>query len=721
MKEDRACRRHIVLLGVGHTNAHIVRMWAMRPLPDTDLTCVSDSGVATYSGFLPAVLAGQIPPEAMEIDLVRLCAAVGARLITDRVTGLDRNSRQLLFDNRPPVPWDVLSIGIGSVPVMPPSGADSSSLVTIKPMRTFPDRLRATVERCGPNADRLEVVVVGGGAAGVEVSQCLPPQLKLLTSADCHITLINRNGELLPGCSPRLVRRVRRSLQRRGQTIRDNATVTAVSERQVVLDDGTELPADLVIWATTAAPPPLLAELDLPKDDRGFLLTRDTLQSTDGDPVFAVGDTGSIAGLDVPRAGVYAVRQGPVLWENLQRKLNGQPLVPYRPQTSFLKLLNLGDGRAAGEWHGVSFEGRWVMRLKQRIDQKFMDMYQQLPDQMQMPDDLPCRGCGCKLAGDSLADALDDSAPRDDATVLPLNAVSEAGEAQQSVLVTTDFFSSPFTDAWLTGRVAAVHAASDLYAMGAQPFAAEAIVVLPDGDVATQQRMLSDFQAGAAREFDAMGVAITGGHTITGPRFEVGFTVLGRATTDRLLNKQGLVAGDQLYLTSPLGSGVLMAALMRGQCRHADYQNLIETMLTGNQAAADIAVKSGLRCGTDVTGFGLLGHLQEMLTDDVRVILKADGIPLLPGAREAVTQGIASSLLPANRCFLKGVDCAEGILRDLLLDPQTCGGLLLAVSPSVKDYFLQQFADRGLSAPAAIGTVEAAVDDAPRITVQCAL
>ena len=358
------------------------------------------------------------------------------------------------------------------------------------------------------------------------------------------------------------------------------------------------------------------------------------------------------------------------------------------------------------------------MRLKQRIDQKFMDMYQQLPDSMAMPDDMPCRGCGCKLGGDALSAALRDDVERDDAALVTLPASGGNDTTAGSMLVTTDFFSSPFRDAWLTGRVAAIHAASDLYAMGASPFAAEAIVVLPDGDRETQRQMLSDFEAGADRDFERMGARITGGHTITGPRFEVGFTVLGQSTGPALIRKQGLVAGDRLFLTKPLGSGVLMAALMRGQCRRGDYETMIDAMLHGHQTAASIAVGCDVVCGTDVTGFGLLGHLQEMLTDDVQVQLNAEAIPVLPGTLEAVEQGIASTLLPSNRSYLDGVNCSNSTLQDLLLDPQTCGGLLLAVPMARADDFCEQFSVRGESLPAEIGVVEVATADGSRISVR---
>ncbi len=717
MKPDRACRRHIVLLGIGHTNAHVVRMWAMNPLPDTDLTCVSDSGVATYSGFLPAVLAGQLPPDAMELDLVRLCAAAGARLITDHVTGLDRRKNLLLFSERPPIPYDVLSIGIGSVPHIPVAGADAPSLVAIKPMRSFIDRLTTAIERCSNSHRPLQIVVVGGGAAGVEVAQCLPARLMSITSAKIHITLVNRNKQLLPGCSSGTIRRVQRKIEQLSHTILNDCSVDQIEEDRVTLNDGETLPADVVVWATGATAPSLLSTFDLPKDDRGFLLTDNTLRSTSGGSIFAVGDTGTIQNEDLPKAGVYAVRQGPILWDNIQRTLNGRSLVPYEPQRSFLKLLNMGDGTAIGEWRAISFSGRWVMRLKQRIDQRFMEMYQRLPDMMAMPDDMPCRGCGCKLSGDVLEAALgaDNATARDDATVIK---VGDAGASEDDILVTTDFFSAPFPDAWLTGRVAAIHSASDLHAMGATPFAAEAIVVLPEGDEATQQKLLKDFQAGATLEFERMGATITGGHTITGPRWEIGFSVFGRTRSRQLIRKQGLNAGDHLFLTKPLGSGVLMAALMRGHCRHADYQSMIELMLSGNQQVAEIAVDCGMTTGTDITGFGLLGHLQEMLTDDVQVLLQLDSVPLMPGARDAMEQGIASSLLPANRCWLQNVRNEQSECLDLLLDPQTSGGLLLAVPAAKTDDFLRRFADGGLAEPADIAVVKSAKSGAPTVIVQ---
>src|SRR4029079_616942 len=143
----------------------------------------------------------------------------------------------------------------------------------------------------------------------------------------------------------------------------------------ITLDDRSMLDAYVVVWATGAAAPPVLSCMGLPTDAGGFLLTSETLQSTNGAAVFAVGDAGSIEGVPTPKAGVYAVRQGPVLWSNLQRVLSAAPLRPYAPQRTFLRLLNTGAGRAIGEWRRIEFEGVWCRRLKDFIDRGFVGRY----------------------------------------------------------------------------------------------------------------------------------------------------------------------------------------------------------------------------------------------------------------------------------------------------------------------------------------------------------
>jgi selenide, water dikinase len=368
----------IVLLGIGHTNAHVLRMWRTHPPPHARLTCVSDQPTATYSGMLPGVLAGQYVAEQVQIDLARNCAAAGARLVIAEACGLDVTRQTLRFRDGPPLRFDALSIGIGSVPTY--EGVrieDNAALLPIKPMQTLLARLGSRLRQATYVRGVVRVVVVGGGAGGVEVALCLPPYVRQLCGDDARIerTIVSAEA-LLSGSGAGLARRVSRRLREHRVQVIEGRRVATINARGVLLEDGNEVPADVILWATGAAAPSLLGTLGLPLDARGFLLTDDTLRSVSGAPVFAVGDCGTIAGREIPKAGVYAVRQGPVLWDNIRRLIESRPLRAYRPQRNFLKLLNAGEGSAIGEWKGLSFEGRWCWHVKDRIDRRFMHLHQ---------------------------------------------------------------------------------------------------------------------------------------------------------------------------------------------------------------------------------------------------------------------------------------------------------------------------------------------------------
>ncbi len=677
---ERLPSRHVVLLGIGHTNAHILRMFGMQGLHDTALTCISNFNVATYSGMMPAVLAGQVPPEQMQIDLVRLCASAGARLVTETVTGLDPKAQKIIFRHRPPMPYDVLSVGIGSSAARGNFDLGGDQIVEIKPMQTFLHRLRNKLETLPPPPPKapLQVAIVGSGAAGVEIAFCLPAFLKKHWKGKYDLSIVTRSAQILADAHPATRRLAMAECSRRNIRLCTNSSINSIQPGSLSTDAGTEIPADLVIWSTGAAAPELLSQLNLETDDRGFLLTAPTLQSTTTPSVFAVGDSGTIQQSPTPKAGVYAVRQGPVLWENLQRLLSDAPLISYKPQRSFLQLLNTGNGSAIGEWKGISGSSRWLMGLKHSIDSKFMKMYEPL----QMFDDIPmqCRGCGCKIGAGLLNSALPSAGD------IHFDDAAEVGKTDDyKIVASTDFFTSPFLDPYLAGRVAALHAASDIVASGARPKHALSNVVIPEGPLGPQQATLSDLLAGAKREFDAMGAAIVGGHTIEGPRLEIGFTVIGNAVGDSLLQKQNLQEGDGLYMTKPLGIGVLLAAHMRSRCKAEHYSKLVQAMLERQHEYASLAINSGVTAGTDITGFGLAGHLLEMLeASAMAATLWLDDIPTLSGAADALSAGIQSSLAPSNRLAVAKVDASSGVRKtsafDLLFDPQTCGGLLLGMS-----------------------------------------
>lgn len=681
--------------------------------------------------MLPGVLAGQYPPAAMEIDLVRFCSSAGARLLLDEVTGIDANRQSVLFADRPPLPFDALVIGVGSVPSRASLQGADELLVPIKPMQNFLERLTKRVTDVLHNSpgSPLRVSIVGGGAGGVEIAFCLPAFMRRISPLTrLELTLIDAHERPLAGGSARTKGLVLKQLQRRGVVVITGRRVVRATGRELELDQGAKIPCDLCLWAAGAVAPPLFSQFDLPRDNRGFLLTEATLQTTapHRPPIFAVGDAGTINGENLPKAGVYAVRQGPILWENLKRLRLREPLVRYQPQRRFLKLLNLGDGTALGEYAGWPFQGRWVMQWKDRIDRNFMALYQTYSPRMpaeirpgrgdSLAEAMRCLGCGGKIASGVLSRALDrvnsDMAAQglepivaDDAALVPLT--TNPGQSP-SVAVTTDFFTAPLADPWLSGRIAALHAASDLLAKGAQPVAAVAQVTLPAGPDSQQEQTLYELLAGGARELTAMRCRLVGGHTIAGDALTIGFTLLGEPGP-RWLAKGGVHPGNALVLTKPLGTGVLLAALRQAQLPAQFYEPLLQSLLQSNLPASEILIRHGVTAATDVTGFGLIGHLLEMLEParcDAQLMLGA--IPFLPGAIELQARGVASTLAPANRRRMDQIEGSEVDLSSavfsLLFDPQTAGGLLVALPGENAAQFVNALHTAGQTA-AVIGAI----------------
>jgi selenide,water dikinase len=717
--------REVVLLGVGHTNAYVLKQWRMEPLAGARLTCISDFALATYSGMLPGTLAGLYPPERMQIDLVRLCAAAGARLICARVTGLDLEGRQVLLADRPAVPFDVLSIGIGSVPRRDVPVENERLVLPIKPMQTFLPRLRQRLEELlAEGRQELRVAVVGGGAGGVEIAFCLPHYLRChFPQAACRLAVIDRRESLLSGSPRQTARLAERELRRRGVELLLGRGVARVEGARLVMDNGSLRDIDLAIWATSAAAPPLLSTLGLPTDEQGFLLTRPTLQTVADAPVFAVGDSGSVAGHPRPKAGVYAVRQGPVLWDNLRRLLRGEPLRPYVPQRGFLSLLAMGDGQAILSYKGLTARGRWCWRLKDRIDSRFMDMYQDYrpamrdarPTAAPSPPPMRCAGCGAKLGGSILSAVLRRlEIPPAEHVLLGLDAPDDAAIVRcpqgRPVAVTVDFFTAFLDDAWLVGRVAALNSLSDVFALGATPLAALAMATIPAGRPRQQEQLLFELLSGALEEFRRAGATLVGGHTIEGSPTTIGFSVLADAGDGPAMLKAGLCPGDALVLTKPLGTGILLAAHREARLRAHWFDTLVAAMLLSNGPAAAAARTHGVQAMTDVTGFGLAGHLLEMLrAGRVSARLELGALPLLPGAGELAAAGVASTLAPANRAAEAAIDCPHPLQQQpaysILFDPQTSGGLLLGVRPEAVGNLVRDLHAAGHTAARIIGEV----------------
>jgi selenide,water dikinase len=431
----------------------------------------------------------------------------------------------------------------------------------------------------------------------------------------------------------------------------------------------------------------------------------ETLRSVSHANVFATGDVAAFDAAPLPKAGVFAVRQGPILAHNLLAP-EDQPLRRYVPQRLFLSLITTGERHAVASRGGLSIQGDWVWRWKRRIDTRWMAMYQRLRPggRMAAQGDLPettmpdmaamaapmlmrCAGCGAKIGAETLRRALADLdiPSRHD---IPLGV--RDGEDTSAILVppgrallqSVDHFPALFDDPLRLGRVATLHALSDLFAKGARAHSALMTAVIPYARGALQERDLGELLRGVVEELNRAGAVLIGGHTIEGPDLAVGLTVNGTAEITALMRKGGLREGDALILTKPVGTGVLFAADMTGDARGIDIEAAIRSMLVSNAGAAAAAHEAGANACTDVTGFGLGGHLIEMLRGcglDAELSLQA--IPALPGALAAFARGTRITLAPENVAMVGAVDRHESSERfDLLFDPQTSGGLLIGIA-----------------------------------------
>src|SRR5690606_33864036 len=292
------------------------------------------------------------------------------------------------------------------------------------------------------------------------------------------------------------------------------------------------------------------------------------------------------------KAGVFAVRQGPILEENLRRVLAGKEPRSFRPQKRFLTIISTGDRYAVASRGPWKVEGRWVWRWKDRIDRKFMARYRELPfmeegaelereaevaagdhdvaSALSANAAMRCAGCGAKVGADVLARALarSVSAKRDGVLIgleAPDDAAVVAPPPDRVIVQSVDFFRALVDDPWELGQIAAEHALGDLYAMAAQPWTALAIATLPFARDDKLEALLSVLLSGASLALDRAGATLVGGHTSEGAELAIGFAVTGLAEKDALLRKSNLSPGDDLVLVKPLGTGTLFAAHMRGE------------------------------------------------------------------------------------------------------------------------------------------------------------
>jgi selenide, water dikinase len=766
--------RDLVLVGGGHSHVGVLRMFAMQPEPGVRLTLICTDIDTPYSGMLPGYISGHYSFDEVHIDLGRLCAFAGARFYRDAVVGIDRQNQRVICANRPPVAYDLLSINTGSTPKVQNIEGAQALATPVKPIAQFNQRWLALLDKARQwpsHRGRMTIAVVGGGAGGVELVLSMQYRLRLELKAlgrnpeDLKFVLLTSGETILPTHNPGVRARFVQVLQERNVEVHPHAEVVQVSPGCLHTRDGRTFDADETMWVTQAGGPAWLQSTGLALDGQGFILVHPQLQSLNDPLVFAAGDVASFVDRPLEKAGVFAVRMAKPLATNLRRSLRGQKLLPYTPQRHWLALISTGNRYAVGSRGSLGFGGDWVWRWKDRIDRDFMRRFNQLPamDKAghpspvahvrqamntlgQMLKDIQargkapttrlsltseeslqaisaiamrCGGCGAKVGANILSRALGSLQPVERPDVLiGLHSPDDAAVVRvppgMAVVQTVDFFRAFIDDPYLFGKVAANHALGDIFAMGGEPQTATAVVTVPPGLESKVEDLLTQMMGGAIEVLNAAGCALVGGHTGEGAELALGFAINGLIDEkmDSVMRKGGMQPGDVLLLTKPIGTGTLFAAHARYAAKGRWIDAALKSMVLSNQTGAAILRAHGATACTDLTGFGLLGHLVEMTRpSNVDAELNMSTLPLLDGAVDCVQAGIVSSLQPANVRLRRALRNADEFVGDprypLLFDPQTAGGLLASVPAAQAAACVQALKTAGYVHTAIIGRITA--------------
>ena len=365
--------KHLVLAGGGH--AHMLTLAKLRRFTGSGLrvTVVQPSPQQYYSGMGPGMLGGLYRPDQIRFETRKIVESAGGVFVLDRVAAIDPKYRTVRLSSGQHLEYDVISLNVGSEVSADFADGEAPGVFPVKPIAGLAGARDRFTEQASHR--RVEVAVIGGGASAVEICGNLMGLARRKSLNHPNIKVLVR-GNLLAGWQPGLVNRVRRSLENRGAQIRETSPVRGVESGRVFLADGTILKADFVFVATGVRPPRLIADSGLPTGDGGGLLVNEFLQSPVYPAVFGGGDCISFQPRRLDKVGVYAVRQNPILFNNLFAALTGGRLQPFTPGGSYMLILNMGDGTGVLQKSGLVFSGRFAFRIKDWIDRRFIRRFQ---------------------------------------------------------------------------------------------------------------------------------------------------------------------------------------------------------------------------------------------------------------------------------------------------------------------------------------------------------
>ena len=685
--------------------------------PSGMITLVSQESTTIYSGMFPGVVAGKYKFDEILIDLRNLALKAGVSFVMAEIEGIDLKKKKLLLTGRPEIEYSSLSLNVGTQ-----TNLNSKSLIRSEknlavPIKPFSESLKFIIDQDKYKDDfsAKPFVIIGAGFAGIEMAFSLRhrwPERSILLQVK-KTTKLKRN--LLKAIKSLNIE----IIQKNPSFLYPALICTGNKSFEWIKNSG------------------------LPIDKDGRILTKNTLQVVNYSDLFAVGDCGVIKDYARPSSGVWAVRSAIPLARNLEAMSKGFKLYEWEPQRKAIQLLDIYSIKKASKafisW-GIFMVGpsNLISRVKELIDKNFISKFHRLTDidseMLSRKEMLKCRGCAAKLAYIPLNSALEKldlvESPTDDS--IDIGVLFSGKNLIQSV----DGFPALISDPWLNGRLLAFHSCSDIWACGGSVMSAQAFINLPSLSDNLQKELLFQVLEGINSALTTQGGKLIGGHTLESRKIpeepfalgiESSLTVNGIIDDKKhFWSKGGMKKGDQILISRPLGTGVIFSAFINGYVRPYVLDSVLKEMNKSQHQIVNYInhlnnkdpSSNVVNACTDITGFGLLGHLSEMLEstnndqlkmnlDPVKIILELNKIPIYRGVKELLDKGFESTLAPSNAIFFNNID-GEGNLRfellyndfnfydssynnllKILVDPQTCGPLVITCPPVYSEKLIQ--------------------------------
>ncbi len=704
---------HLVLIGGGHTNVLLIKKWIMSPklMPEIPISIISRDSHLVYSAMFPSVISKSISIEESLIDIKSLAKNANLSFIEEEVKDIDFNLKKIVLSNRPSVDYSNLVLNYGSQTKIPrefETLVKNRKAFSIKPFLKAYDLIEK--EDILDSVKELPFVIVGSGLAAIEVSYALRKRWR------------GRSLKLL--CDSRKINnRILKSLR--------NSNIDLVEDLnfdygKILLCTGNESP----LWVQKKL---------LDSDSYGRIITNQNLQFKRFSGIFATGDCAVVDSAKRPASGVYAVKVVNTLVQNLKKDIEGRSLKKWSPQRFGLQIVNVFPShhpKAFAIYRNLVFGPSFLIWfLKEKIDLNFIKKFRSKSlimlssrKNVSLND---CRGCAAKIPQLVLNKSLINS-NLDSFASSPEDAVEIYQNDQDIILQSVDGFPALVSDPWLNAKITTLHACSDLWASGAQLSSAQALISLPKVEREFQSYLFTQCLQGIKSTVEDHGGQLIGGHTfetrgLVNKPYSLGIDI--SLTVQGILKngakpwlKSGMNDGDILMMSRPLGVGIYFAGQMQNINMLGSSSEIINNLVKSQQYLIDEIYffqdkfrESLVNAATDITGYGFIGHLKEMVEssnlfrernnlEPVKVLLDLFAFKAYPGVFDLIRKDIKSTFFESNKEIFDKIYkenkqkriisfLNENLLDketfneriSLLLDPQTCGPLLISCNPKYEN------------------------------------